>query len=463
VIDLQNNNGPETHVVSYGAPQRTIRLSYQESTTGDNFVPPGTSITYFWRFADAAGNTFSQPQQLLTTIDTRFAWQHLNKGFLQVNWYDRPQDFGQVILNGASSSIDRISGNLGGGLQSPINLWVYASDQDFHGSLPPGSYEWVGGIAFPQLSEASIVVISIDDTTLIRDMPHELTHLIFHQLIGLQTSVPTWFDEGMAVYNQQFHEQDMTNRFNQALATHSLLRLDSISFGFPADSDQAYLAYAQSWNLVQYMYTTFRQPKMIQFIKDLASPSLDFDQAMLTALGIDPIHLENQWRLHLNQPGVPLPPGEATPTPQSTPRPITQPDGAGSSSSDDRSWVLILLGGTLVLVALVGLIALFASLGARSRRKSAATPPATNARPYQNGTPPPSFDPSIYARDSMYMRPTGASSQSTPPPSPESPLVQPGQPLQPGQPVQRAWPPVATGQEYTGYQPGPSRPQAPQE
>ncbi|HEV2581587.1 MAG TPA: peptidase MA family metallohydrolase, partial [Ktedonobacteraceae bacterium] len=408
---------------------------------------------------DAAGTTYIQPQQQLTTIDTRFTWQHLNRGLLQVNWYDRPQDFGQVILNSASSSIDRISGNLGGGLQSSINLWVYATDQDFQGSLPPGSYEWVGGIAFPELSEASIVVASIYDTTLSRDMPHELTHLVFHQLIGLQTSVPTWFDEGMAVFNQQFHEQAMIDRFNRALDTHSLLRLDNISFGFPADSDQAYLAYAQSWNLVQYMYTTFGQPKMIQFIKDLSSLSLDFNQAMLAALGIDPIHLENRWRLHLNQPGIALPPGEATPTPQITARPTSHPNGTGSASGDDRSWALILLGGALVLVALVGLIVLLVSLAAR--RKSAGTSPATNARPYSNGIPVPPFDPSIYARDSMYMRPSGA--------SPQSMLSSASPPAQPVQPAPGEWSPFAAGQEYSGHRPGPSRPvtppypQAPQE
>ncbi|HEV2581211.1 MAG TPA: hypothetical protein VGT44_10210, partial [Ktedonobacteraceae bacterium] len=55
VVDLQNNNGPETHVVAFGAPQHTIRPVFQENTTGNNFVPPGATITYYWRFDDAAG------------------------------------------------------------------------------------------------------------------------------------------------------------------------------------------------------------------------------------------------------------------------------------------------------------------------------------------------------------------------------------------------------------------------
>ena len=126
----------------------------------------------------------------------------------------------EAILSQASMSIDNISKTLGAGLLHPINLWVYETDLDFHGSLAPGSYEWVGGVAFPTLEEASIVATGMNDYTLIRDMPHELTHLIFHQLIQYGAAgnnyPPTWFDEGLAVYNQAFREPDMKNRFDQA-------------------------------------------------------------------------------------------------------------------------------------------------------------------------------------------------------------------------------------------------------
>ena len=449
VVDLQNYNGPETHQVPLGITQRSVTLSYKADTSGDNFIPPGTTVNYYWRFADSAGTTYIQPQQQLTTVDTRFAWQHLNQGLLQVNWYARSVDFGQIILSQASSSIDRISAKLGGGLQKPINLWVYETDSDFHGSLPPNAYEWVGGIAFPTLDEASIVVQSTADFTLIRDMPHELTHLIFHQLIGSAASVPTWFDEGLAVYNQQFHESDMTARFNQALASHTLLKLKDITYGFPANSDQAYLAYAQSWDLVQYMYTTFGQAKMIQFIKDLRGPTYDFDQAMQASLGVDVAHLEYQWLVHHNQPATP-PPNQITPTPQPTGQ-VKNISGTGASSTDDRAWVLIVLGGVLVAGSFVGLIALFVVM----RRGRGTVAPSATPTVSQNGNSMPGLyaNPNIYMRDSMYVRPAepskSAPSHLNPPPAqPQPPAPQP---------------PVTSEQEFSSYHQGPRYPQAPQE
>lgn len=420
--------GAESHPRPVSGTQRTLQLSYTQDMTGNNFLPPGSTVYYFWRFSDKAGDTFVEPMQQLTTVDTRFNWQHLTRGQLQVNWYNRPLAFGQAILDKASTEIQNTSNLLGGGLVDPVNLWVYQTDTDFHGSLPPGTYEWVGGIAFPSLDEASIVVSGFFDQTLTRDMPHELTHLIFHQLIknGESSGVyaPTWFDEGMAVYNQGYHEPDMQFRLNQALAAHKLLRLTDISDGFPSDADQAYLAYAQSWNLIGYMFKTFGQAKMDALIKDMDNPQNDFGQDLTLALGLDELHLENQWRLSLNQPGI-LPTDQLTPTPQVTPKPSAQVN----SSSDDRSWVLIAFGGILVVVSLGGLLALLV-VANRRRRQPALVTPASSGQPasYQ--------DPAIYMRASMYSGSGPAPSQ--PPAAPAGEYIEFQPPAQ-GQSYPAPW------------------------
>ena len=337
VVNIHSSAGVESHPLPIAASLRALRLTWKQDTSGNNFMPAGSAIYYFWRFTDLAGDTFVEPMQQFTTVDTRFNWQHLTQGLLQVNWYNHPSGFGQKILNQAGGDIKNTGNMLGGGLVNPVNLWVYQTDADFHGSLPPGTYEWVGGIAFPSLDEASIVVASTNDLTLARDMPHELTHLIFHQLIkdGESSGVfaPIWFDEGLAVYNQGYHEPDMQNRLNQALATSSLLRLSDISDGFPANADKAYLAYAQSWNLIAYMFNTFGRTKMDQLIKDMDNSQNDFGQDLTLALGLDEVHLENQWRLYLKQPGI-LTPDQITPTPQVTQKHTVQLD----VTSDDRSW-----------------------------------------------------------------------------------------------------------------------------
>ena len=415
VIFLSENSPQELHGVLISRVGHTTSASWRENTSGGNFVPPGSQVSYYWEFSDSAGNTLTDTQQQFSTTDTRFTWQHLSQGMLQVDWYKRPQDFGEVMLNQASASVKRISSLLGAGLIHPINLWVYEYYKDFHDSLGPNAYEWVGGVAFPALREASIVVASTSDDTLVRDMPHELTHLIFHQLSENRTGIPTWFDEGLAVYNQVYREPDMSLRFKKALAAHALLRLDDISAGFPSNADKAYLAYAESWNLVDYMYSTFGQLKMAQLIKLLGNPQTDFSGDLQQALGLDVLHLENQWLLHLKQPGI-IPAAELTPTPQ-----VATPLKQSVTTSDTSFWLLIGLGVLLVLGSMCVLVVLV--LYSVRRNRTAAAQAAGqihtgNPASWPQGNQPvvyPYPDPSSYMHNSIYAQPS-----PPPPPSVEN-------------------------------------------
>jgi hypothetical protein len=342
---------------------RTISIDYRDDISGNNFITPGTPMQYYWLLQDSAGNTYTGATQYFMLIDSRFSWQHLTTGQVTVNWYNRPHDFGQTLLTDASSDVSRISGVLGGSLPHPINLWVYETPNDFHGALAPNSYEWVGGIAFPSLREAFISVADTSDTTLIRDMPHELTHLVFHQLIAQGIPVPTWFDEGLAVYNQQYHEPEMAASLDEALASHTLLRLSNISFSFPADANQAYLAYAQSWNLISYMYNTFGQPKMTRLIQLMNNPNGDFSDDLTKAIGEDTLHLENQWRVSLHQSAV-LAPGVP---PTATTQPLTIPPEQLPDTANTTEPLFVSIGILFIVIPLFGIA--FVVINERRKRQ----------------------------------------------------------------------------------------------
>ena len=409
VLTFNPDGASETHLVPLSRKGNVFVVSWREDTSHGHFIPPGVQVNYFWKFSDNAGIAFTDAQQQFTTIDTRFNWQHLTQGMLHVNWYDRPLDFGQYVLEKANTSIQKISDTLGWSPNQPINLWIYATVQDFHGSLAPGSYEWVGGEALPLLHEASIVVMDRSDDTLIRDMPHELTHLVFHERIAQGITAPTWFDEGLAVYNQDFREAQLQARWDKALASQSLLRLSQISDNFPANADQAYLAYAQSYYLLDYMYHTFGKPRMIQLIKLLNNPQQTFDQDLTRALGVDELHLENQWRLSNGQSAV-LITNDITPTP--TPQPVIQVKQAQNVSTNYTTfWLLIGLGIFLVFASLISLVVLIIySLKNNKALKEQANIPNQVNSPNGNHAYPFQYpDPSTYMRTSIYTQPSSQS------------------------------------------------------
>lgn len=342
----------QTYTVPVGVSGQSLHLKWQDDISGNNFLFSGTPLTYAWMFHDRNNHWFTGASQSYTVIDNRFQWQHLSQGELQVYWYGQGTAFGQIILSQALDNVKRISAHLGGEPSSPITLWVYQSSNDFRGALPPNTFEWVGGLAYPLLNEAFVVVDSPYAETLVRDMPHELTHVIFHELVPLTDLVPTWFDEGLAVYNQAYHEPEMKQRFDDALNTHSLLHFDTLANGFPADSDKAYLAYAQSWQFISYMYNTFGIAKMAHLIRLLNSGSESFESQMTSAFGEDSTHIENQWLISLHQPALLIPT-------QATPQPIHKTTVPVVSTTDTSAPWLISAGVLLILLSLGGVSGLF--------------------------------------------------------------------------------------------------------
>ncbi len=410
VLTFNPDGTSETHLVPLSQKGNVYVVSWHEDTNHGHFIPPGVQVSYYWEFWDNAGNTITDTQQQFTTVDTRFNWQHLTQGMLQVNWYNRPLDFGQFVLDKASTSIQHISDNLGGSLNQPINLWIYATDSDFHGSLAPGSYEWVGGEALPMLHEASIVVMDYSDSTLVRDMPHELTHLVFHELIAQGITPPRWFDEGLAVYNQAFREPELRARWDKALASQSLLRLSQISDNFPANADQAYLAYAQSYYLLDYIYRTFGKPRMAQLIKYVNNTQQAFDQDLTQALGVDEIHLENQWRLSNGQSAVVT---TSNVTPMPTPQPVIHVKQAQNISTNYTTfWLLIGLGIFLVFASFISLTLLIIY----SLRYNKTLKAQANVHNYANSQHGNQVYPYQYSDTSTYMQ-TSMYTQTTSQPS----------------------------------------------
>jgi Peptidase MA superfamily len=373
--DTPTSSDTEAHVVKISTPAKQITLHWHEDTSGEHFHYPGTPVTYSWTLQDQTNNQYSDQGVDFTTLDTRYSWQHLSQGLLNVYWYNRPATFGQALLARASSAIAQISKNLGSGPLHAIEVWVYQSDSEFHGALAPGAYEWIGGEAHPDLNEAFISAIDDQDTTLTRDLPHELTHLVLHQLValGVGYDFPRWFDEGMAVYNQFYHEPEMAYLFLRAAQKHRLLRIDDLDSSLLSpNGNTALMAYAESWNIVAYLYKTFGLGVMTALILKMHDPQTNFAGDLTQALGEDQLHMENAWRLQLNQLPV-LTPAQLAPI-HPVDAHITLPVAA---PSDNTAPLLTTLGAALVVLPIAGVAAFL--LYRRRRQGSLAAQSAAQA------------------------------------------------------------------------------------
>ena len=242
-------------------------------------LPPG-AVTYWWVIEDAAGSRFETSHEVTHFDDERYHWQSLtSSGFfeksqisqdegaeLTIFWYEGDESFAQELMNACEGGLARLTEDIGTYPGRPIKIYVYASVEELQGSMI-FPQEWTGGAAF---TEFSIIAISIPPSSLDwgkRALVHELTHLVVHQAtFSPYAELPTWLDEGLAMYNEGELDPYLSPYLQRAIFEDKLISVRSLCSPFSAEPEKAYLSYAQSYRLVEYLLDNYGQGKMLNLL-----------------------------------------------------------------------------------------------------------------------------------------------------------------------------------------------------
>ena len=156
--------------------------------------------------------------------------------------------------------------------------------------------EWTGGVAF---TEFGIIAIGISPGNAgwgKEALVHELTHLVVHRTtFSPYTNLPIWLDEGLAMYNQGELSPQLRSRLEEAISEGTLLSVRSVCSPFYADPEKAYLSYAESYSLVEYILDNYSGDKMLDLLT-LIKQGSTYDEALTEAYGFDIDGLDVRWR-----------------------------------------------------------------------------------------------------------------------------------------------------------------------
>lgn len=341
-------------------------------------LPPGATIWWRWRYTNTNGIETLSEQKTVTWIDSNFDWKTLSTENLDLHWYDGDDTFAQSLLEAANNGLSTLEKSAGLKPENPIHLYIYGDYNDLRDAI---LYEpsWTGGLAF---AEHDIVIIGISPSNLDwgqNAIVHELTHvLVGHLTFSCLGDVPTWLNEGLAVYSEGDLDASSQTQLNQAISDNSLLSVRSLSAGFSEIRDKATLSYSQSYSIVKYLIETYGQDNINALLTSLRNGTT-IDDSLLDIYGFDVEGLEDNWRESINaqprrissQPtqqvtptvvptyvpfsGVPL---LITPTPYSVPTStLGQPD-TPESNNVPITLTLILAAVCCVLILLIGVIVL---------------------------------------------------------------------------------------------------------
>jgi hypothetical protein len=259
-------------------------------------LPPGGKVQYWWIIEDDAGHEYTSPVNTIDFNDTRYEWQEISSGPLTLYWYEGDELFAEELINAGLEALERLTGDTGTELEKPVDIYIYASSGDLQSSMI-FPREWTGGVAF---TEFSTIAIGVSEKNLDwgKDaLAHELGHMFTHQhtFSPYGTFLPTWLDEGLAMYAEANKDAYLTKTFEKAIAEQELISLRSLSSPFSAIPEVAYLSYAQSRSVVEYMIEKYGNENILLLLTALKEGE-SIDNALMDIYGFDQDELEEQWR-----------------------------------------------------------------------------------------------------------------------------------------------------------------------
>jgi hypothetical protein len=373
-------------------PASDLDVSWEWDLRDAGGIPVGARVTYHWLLT-GAGRTFETDEQTLTFEDPRFEWRIITGEHTRLKWYAGDDDFARDLLSVADAGIRQLQTTTGVLPANLVEVRIYETAEAMRETVL-FSPEWAGGIAFPN---HGLVAMGINRFNISwgRDaMVHEMTHVVMGQsTFRCGSSLPAWFDEGLAVFNESSVAPAFTSALNNAIENDAAFTVRGIAGAFPSTEDGAILAYAQSQSVVSFLMNQFGSAKMNQMLTAFGELGT-IDRALQAAYGFDTDGLDAAWRSFVGLPARSGPatiepeliptipplglPGQPTPTPsegttptpspslsvtptptfvptlEPTPTPSpSSPGGSGCNRSDTTSG---LDGGLLIGLALAGTV-----------------------------------------------------------------------------------------------------------
>ncbi|MBM3940125.1 MAG: hypothetical protein FJ318_04395 [SAR202 cluster bacterium] len=298
------------------APGRQQDIEWTMDLRQAGGLPVGARTVYWWALTTADGQTVETPERTLVFEDPRFSWRAIEGHGVTLRWHAGSEAFARGLLETAEDALRRLEAAAGVRPSRHVDVRVYESADAMRGALV-FSQEWTGGVAFPAFGLVTIGIGEHDLEWGARAMTHELAHLVMGDAAFFCGShIPTWLNEGIAVHAEGELSSGFASRLAAAITADEVYGVRSLAGGFPANPDDALLAYAQSYSFVDFLLERHGGPERMSQLMAAFRASGSIEAALRETYGFDQHGLDAGWRRHVGLRPRP------TPTPSDTDRPV---------------------------------------------------------------------------------------------------------------------------------------------
>ncbi len=313
---------------------------FHRTNSRDRYIPPGTSIKYWFEITDENGDTMLTEPDFLRFDDARFEWDEVTLGTVTILYHGPVRIRAERLAEAAVESLGIMGPVTGADTTTPIVMTLYNNNAEMIGAVVARSLATSRElITEGQAFDSESVVIVLAGRSDIGTATHEMTHILVARAANSSGAVPLWLNEGLAEYGNLDQTISYERFLEWAEGTDRLIPLKALR-SFPGDPNLTLVAYGQGRSAVKYMIDEYGKDKMAELLATLGtgigiSPSLE----VVYGFGIDV--LENKWREYIGaDPYVEATPGP-TPTAASEPTPtyklLTSPPKSSTSEPADTT------------------------------------------------------------------------------------------------------------------------------
>ena len=372
-----------------------------EVNSGQAYIPVGSEFTYHWEIQTTDGNVLISPVEQFLFLPPDQDWQEVSNDFMVVHYHGDRKSIAEAYLDAGTDTYQRIGKDLYGIelTNLPVRVILFADESESNLARPGagGSFDAAVTTCGTKVTNDILLVIpegcgSSDITDVMR---HELGHIL-NEVAGEGTiaKLPSWLDEGAAVYAQTT-PGDYERAFNAAVNSNRLIPFNQM--GIPAnDASQVGTFYGQSYFMVRYLIEREGPATFAEFMSTIKRGTR-FDQALEAVYGFDLAGFEDEFRSAVGLAPVAQPTAAPTqpqqqqePGPTSAPTRVPQQSGGGSNNDRSLGTGTFVIFGVAILFALAAVFSyLVATMLGNNRAAAAGTITVDSAPSPQQWTPPP--------------------------------------------------------------------------
>lgn len=235
-------------------------------------------------------------------------WQEF-KGEHFIVYYTEDKKFAREVLRSAENYYRKIASQLGYQRYSQfwtwdkrVHIYIYPDKNSFLSVT--GQSNWSEGMA--DYTNKQIISYVWHQGFLEALLPHEITHLIFRDYVGLSEKIPLWLDEGVAQWMEPQKRQAVKwavrklNQQNRLLALETMMQLDIRQVN---DNELVHVFYVEAISLIEFLVTKYGSENFINFCRQLRDGKTVEDAlAFVYPRSIRSLKdLEEKWKNHLQE------------------------------------------------------------------------------------------------------------------------------------------------------------------